>query len=100
MNRFKGTPAPWLMARNNVHSGRIATVHGCENNRWVEIWSTDWPESETEQESNANLIAAAPELLAALQLIISYHDDGNRDLHREDLEMARQAIKKALGEEE
>ncbi|MBG5894749.1 hypothetical protein [Providencia rettgeri] len=44
---FKGTPAPWLTDRNNCHSGHIATVHGCENNDWVEIWSTDWPESES-----------------------------------------------------
>ncbi|EIU7559330.1 hypothetical protein AAIB98_004655, partial [Providencia rettgeri] len=54
---FKGTPAPWLTDRNNCHSGQIATVHGCENNDWVEIWSTDWPESESVQEANAYLIA-------------------------------------------
>ncbi|MGO2306875.1 MAG: hypothetical protein ACTH5W_19475 [Providencia sp.] len=45
------------------------------------------------------LIETAPELLAVLQLIISYHDDGNRDLHREDLEIARQVIAKALGQQ-
>lgn len=48
---------------------------------------------------NAQLIAAAPDLLAALQLIISYHDDGNCELHNEDVAMARAAISKALGEE-
>ncbi|QXB91356.1 hypothetical protein I6L81_19765 [Providencia rettgeri] len=70
---FKGTPAPWLTDRNNCHSGHIATVHGCENNDWVEIWSTDWPESESVQEANAHLIAAAPELLEALiELVQSY----------------------------
>lgn len=66
MNRFKGTPAPWLTDRNNTHTGQIATVHGCENKSWIEIWSTDWPESESVQEANAHLIAAAPELLDAL----------------------------------
>ncbi|MBQ0438412.1 hypothetical protein [Providencia rettgeri] len=70
---FKGTPAPWLTDRNNCHSGHIATVHGCENNDWVEIWSTDWPESESVQEANTHLIAAAPELLEALiELVQSY----------------------------
>ncbi|WP_414455442.1 hypothetical protein [Enterobacter quasiroggenkampii] len=48
---------------------------------------------------NAQLIAAAPDLLAALRLIISYHDDGNCELHSEDVSMARAAISKALGEE-
>ncbi|MEX9929770.1 hypothetical protein AB7W91_22535 [Providencia rettgeri] len=67
---FKGTPAPWLTDRNNCHSGYIATVHGCENNDWVEIWSTDWPESESVQEANAHLIAAAPELLEALIVVV------------------------------
>lgn len=48
---------------------------------------------------NAQLIAAAPDLLAAIQLIISYHDDGNCELHSEDVAMARSAISKALGGE-
>ncbi|MFP2377788.1 hypothetical protein ACLEUY_16820 [Enterobacter ludwigii] len=51
------------------------------------------------QQANASLIAAAPDLLAALQLIISYHDDGNCELHSEDVAMARSAISKALGGE-
>jgi len=41
----------------------------------------------------------ADDLLEALQLIISYHDDGNCELHSEDVAMARAAISKALGEE-
>ncbi|MEY0936551.1 hypothetical protein AB7185_21215 [Providencia rettgeri] len=87
---FKGTPAPWLTDRNNCHSGHIATVYGCENNDWVEIWSTDWPESESVQEANAHLIAAAPELLEALieiRKLVAHHD-------KADL-----AITKALGQQ-
>ncbi|WP_368884667.1 hypothetical protein [Providencia vermicola] len=49
--------------------------------------------------ANAHLISAEPELLQALQLIVNYHDDGNEGLHREDLEMARKAIAKALGQQ-
>ncbi|EMU8998621.1 hypothetical protein AAA733_001667 [Providencia rettgeri] len=112
---FKHTPAPWLTDRNNTHTGQIATVHGCENNSWVEIWSTNWPESESVQEANANLIAAAPELLEALQSIqqslakyievannigVEATADGFYLGHAIDVEeKARQAIAKALGQQ-
>ncbi|WOB87337.1 MULTISPECIES: hypothetical protein [unclassified Providencia] len=98
---FKGTPAPWLTDRNNCHSGHIATVHGCENNDWVEIWSTDWPESESVQEANAHLIAAAPELLEALiELTESAKEaiDGLGDL-ADAIDTAKAAIAKALGQQ-
>lgn len=70
------TPGPWLTDRNNVHTGQIATVHHCLGNDWVEIWTDKWMETglgEAEQEANARLIAAAPDLLAALaRLSVSY----------------------------
>ena len=62
----KHTPGPWLTDRRNVHTGQIATIHHCLNNDWVEIWTDKWLETglgESEQEANARLIAAAPELL-------------------------------------
>ena len=62
----KHTPGPWETDRNNVHTGQIATIHHCLNNDWVEVWSENWPIDEAEQEANARLIAAAPELLEAL----------------------------------
>lgn len=66
MSGFKGTPGPWEADRNNVHSGRIATIHHCIGNDWVEIWSPNWPDTEEKQEANAKLISAAPDLLEAL----------------------------------
>jgi hypothetical protein len=63
------TPGPWLTDRNNVHAGQIATVMHCKNG-WVEIWTDKWAETgleEDEQEANARLIAAAPDLLEALK---------------------------------
>ncbi|EOC1313783.1 hypothetical protein [Cronobacter turicensis] len=50
--------------------------------------------------ANKRLIAAAPDLLGVLQLILSYHEDGNCQLHKEDVALARAAIAKAIGEEE
>ncbi|MBQ0399311.1 hypothetical protein J7S99_17115 [Providencia rettgeri] len=95
---FKGTPAPWLTDRNNCHSGHIATVHGCENNSWVEIWSTNWPESESVQEANAHLIAAAPELLSELirlrNIVASYKQDSG-----DNLDITDAVIAKALGQQ-
>jgi len=64
---MKHTSAPWEVDRNNVHTGQIAVIHWCLNNDWVEIWSPNFPEDEETQEANATLIAAAPDLLEALE---------------------------------
>lgn len=62
------TKGPWLMSRNECHTGGMATIHHCINNDWIEIWTDQWcdPEGElTEErmEANALLMLAAPELL-------------------------------------
>lgn len=92
----KHTPGPWLTDRNNVHTGQIATVHHCIGNDWIEIWTDKWAETglgEGEQEANARLIAAAPDLLAALQSVLanSLDSQGLADAHKQ----ARAAIAKA-----
>lgn len=98
MKEFKGTPGPWEVDRNNVHTGQIATIHHCIGNDWVEIWSPNWPDSEETQEANANLIAAAPDLLEALQnMVTAYEYEASID--NPALLAARSAISKALGEE-
>lgn len=111
MSEFKGTPGPWEVDRNNVHSGRIATIHHCIGNDWVEIWSPDWPDTEEKQEANSRLISAAPELLEALLSMVSrieYYatlagadkpniEDWAYTYNSTDMDVARQAIKKALG---
>ena len=73
-NEQKWTPGPWETDRNSTHTGEIATIHHCLNNDWVEVWSTDWPDSEARQEANANLIAAAPELYDACLDLLAWHD--------------------------
>ncbi|MGQ6015120.1 hypothetical protein ACUNG1_14080 [Serratia sp. IR-2025] len=80
MSGFKGTPGPWKVDRNNVHSGQIATIHHCIGNDWVEIWSPDWPDTEEKQEANARLISAAPELLEALQTAMDWIDAVPQDV--------------------
>ncbi|MDK9365377.1 hypothetical protein [Lelliottia wanjuensis] len=103
MEEFKGTKGPWLTDRNNVHAGRIATLHHCINNDWVEIWSTDWPDTEEKQEANSMLIAAAPELLEALQEMVaivkknSYPCPDKPNSNYARAEAAESVIAKALG---
>ena len=96
----KHTPGPWLTDRGNVHTGQIATIHHCLNNDWVEIWTDKWAETglgEGEQEANARLIAAAPELLDALTEIVAAADgDGWKQLDAT-FAAARAAIAKATG---
>ena len=90
------TPGPWLTDRNNVHTGQIATLHHCIGNDWVEIWSDKWTETgmdEKEQEANARLIAAAPDLLAALQNL--ENDDASIPAHA--WKLVQDAIAKATG---
>lgn len=82
MSGFKGKPGPW-----HWEGGVL-----CNDEHIVggDSWAFN--------DADKRLIAAAPDLLSALDLILSYHDDGNCVLHREDVAMARAAMKKALGQ--
>ncbi|MDR2241831.1 MAG: hypothetical protein LBE28_03590 [Providencia alcalifaciens] len=94
---FKGTPVPWIIIDGNDYLNITAKSTESSPN-YMPLLDSDSIRM-IEMRANAHLIAAAPELLEALQLIVSYHDDGNEGLHREDLEMARKAIAKALGQQ-
>ncbi|EMC4372015.1 hypothetical protein VEL98_003901 [Cronobacter sakazakii] len=112
--KFKGTPGPWeVMNATDVFtqqgsangSGVVCDnddgwqVAGCFNGKTF-VQGKLVKLSLSEKEANARLIAAAPELLDVLQLILLYHEDGNCQLHKEDVALARAAIAKAIGEEE
>jgi hypothetical protein len=75
----------------------------CKNG-WVEIWTDKWVETgleEDEQEANAVLIAAAPDLLEALkycrQKIAYMQSNGEWYSPGKATEMADAAIAKATG---
>lgn len=79
------TPGPWNAIGGNVWDSRAIVATGSWEHR-----------SESEREANARLIAAAPEMLAALRLILAsgplangMRDDGAMD-------QAREAVAKAL----
>lgn len=103
--QFKGTPGPWFEHREGfstvyieakLRDGVIQEVAACGPTE----------AGESSQLANAKLIAAAPELLEALQWIINNSDpfrsalEMNHNVDGEALyENAVKAINKALGEE-
>ncbi|MDI7610800.1 hypothetical protein QLY40_19870 [Cronobacter sakazakii] len=92
MKEFKGAPGPWHVTRGDVldRNGRmVASVEGfCPGEN---------------EDYDADLIAAAPELLEALQISMKVMQEG-RNVSYPDLygaiNKARAAIAKAIGEEE
>ncbi|MBI6188699.1 hypothetical protein JEP98_05935 [Providencia rettgeri] len=90
---FKGSKAPW-----NYDGNIRGAVEGSIDDLVASVYPMHYENAE-EMKANAHLIAAAPELLQALQLIISYHDDGNVGLYYEDLALARKAIANASGQQ-
>ncbi|MEY0819408.1 hypothetical protein AB7201_06150 [Providencia rettgeri] len=101
---FKGTPGPWVidewsMTGINSESKHVALVnyshHGLPNDVYGD-----------EHEANANLIAAAPELLESLRELVSAMERYEIDVgesapvkHREMMNKANSAIAKALGQQ-
>lgn len=102
MKEFKGTPGPWVLVDGDdvlfeTFSG-VSIECPAKGVTVAIVGPYDYQTNYESDMSNAKLISAAPELLEALKLILSYHDDGNCVLHKEDVSMARAAINKALGE--
>ena len=100
MKEFQGTPGPWRVSEkrgdlidirhnnNGIGAISINIAHVVARQSWLK-----------EAEANAKLIAAAPELLEALQKMVSkaYKQNWN-DAYPEELQSAQAAINKALGE--
>lgn len=101
MSKFKGTPGPWFAVKNSVYwdiriynndYGQI--LASTQTNRFIPINSE-------QEKANAQLIAAAPELLEALQdckdtlLLCTLIDKSGQA--KESFELAELVINKALG---
>lgn len=87
MKEFKGTPGPWVNVGGWVDA---------ENTRRITICKMGQITKETTeqiQDANADLIAAAPELLEALQEVVRISDRKH-----DAWDKAKSAINKALGE--
>ena len=96
MEKFKGTPGPWVVdanvvqARWNIDDAKgnsVALTHQLPGDK-------DWQK----RDANTHLIAAAPELLEALQYLTHAMGYGSSMDVAKGEELAQAAINKALGE--
>ena len=91
-NEFKGTPGPWF-----IDNGRAIGPKSTEDDQsYGMIIPVGWVEFDPEVEvqvANQRMMAAAPELLDALQIICFFEDISSAQR-----EIAEAAIAKALGE--
>lgn len=95
MGNGKHTPGPWA-----VKSGSVWTKHSCYEDATqfarIAYMDRDCPHTRpTERDANARLIAAAPELLEALEKIATWPDGFT---FIDAIELASAAIAKAKGE--
>lgn len=92
----KHTPGPWEVGYDGPSNPVI--IGGVNKLRIVALTSTLWPR-EGDEEANAHLIAAAPELFAALDAVINGVGDGFGRISPEEHDQALAALAKARGEE-
>lgn len=97
MSKNAHTPGPWLIipGGDEWSQGRIATI---EPKPETMISENYWTVAEVnnrrdEREANARLISAAPDLLEALEAVVSVADRATTEF-----DLARAAIAKARGE--
>ena len=95
MKEFKGTPGPWF--RDN---GRAIGPKSTEDDQsYGMVIPVGWVEFDPEievQVANQNIMAAAPELLEALEMLVVFTTPTKRNSAA--LSKAYSAIAKALGE--
>lgn len=92
MNEFKGTPGPWETNGEIVRAKGSKTV--------ADILEQDLYNKDIEAMANAHLIAAAPELLEALEKMIVFIQSNGiiipAEVSTAPIGFAKQAIAKAL----
>ncbi|MER1935815.1 hypothetical protein [Proteus terrae] len=100
---FKGSKSPWHIGSHPFEYKNRHTVR-CDNNSVIaHILQPGDTKSAAIAQADTRLIAAAPELLEALQKLLKYHDDFYGIESDEDpehpLAVAKAAIAKALGQQ-
>lgn len=109
MEKFKGTPGPWKVRfMNNGQEDSDFFVEAKNNNRpdlgyGIEILGDDYGDhngyTHEQRLADASLIAAAPELLEALQRFVTFVDKQNLIYESSMVREAKSAIRKALNQQ-
>ena len=98
MKEFKGTQGKWEVVVGDDNAPDVISDIGVEV-----AFTPTYNGDKTEQWHNAKLIAASPDLLAALQQLLEIYDDQSGKVwttssKRRALDNARAVVNKALGE--
>jgi len=99
--KLSHTPGPWQAADETAGQAiRIRTVGTIDSALTLALVLVPFAGTEAEQRANARLIAAAPDLLAALLWIVDHGDtgEGGRPAYHAMRNHSRAAIAKATGE--
>lgn len=95
MKEFKGTPGPWF--RDNSRAiGPKSTEDDQSYGMVIPVGWVDFDPEVEVQVANQNIMAAAPELLEALEMLVVFTTPTKRNAAA--LNKAHSAIAKALGE--
>lgn len=99
MKEFNGMPGPWVASKTDRSIGPVSRDDDQSYGMIIPVAWVEFDGNDAFQQANANLIAAAPDLLETLQSIIELQTRGYVVLGDKYTDMARAAISKALGEE-
>ncbi|ELY5800597.1 hypothetical protein SNN62_004369 [Cronobacter sakazakii] len=100
MSNISFTPGPWVASTTDRSIGPICKDDDQSYGMILPVAWVEFDERPGVHQANANLIAAAPELLEALNSIMELQTRGYVVLGDKCTEMASAAIAKAIGEEE
>ena len=102
----KHTPGPWALRRDPAHFDSLTEITGgiCGNTKPFRFTLEVSVGGDTDihtLEANARLIAAAPDLLEALEELVAWHTNSALEHHKiaEITVIAQAAIAKARGQE-
>lgn len=93
--KIKHTPGPWILSDTTKAGNRKVSGYGWDYFANVTVRMDGTAANCEEGEANARLIAAAPDLLAALKAIVEFHQGSK--VGKAVQETARAAIAKSEG---